>query len=252
MRILSTTQMVFCQREIRRMSKIWSGSLVTKKGYRTKNLKWPMDIGEMSLPIEIWAFVLTYLLSLDLFYLSICSKSFYSIVHQNKKFKRRFGHSKKLKCGVQFYYQLMYEFEKVFYQAYNCFARFFNWWHLSLSEEKVASNCYFQDSTFSCLQQLFSWGTGISRQFSSCDICCKVVTIDIQISNIINSRLMFDRSLFPNGFSEAFLVDYIFCLSNTIKVWKANALMSFLVLILAFIKSLFVTHFFCTRDTWKF
>ena len=122
MRILSTTQMVFCQREIRRMSKIWSGSLVTKKGYRTKNLKWPMDIGEMSLPIEIWAFVLTYLLSLDLFYLSICSKSFYSIVHQNKKFKRRFGHSKKLVCGVQFYYQLTYEFEKDFYQAYNCFA----------------------------------------------------------------------------------------------------------------------------------
>lgn len=78
------------------------------------------------------------------------------------------------------------------------------------------------------------------------------MTIDIQISNIINSRLMFDRSLFSNGSSEAFLVDYIFCLSITIKVWKANALMSFLVLILAFIKGLFVTHFFCTRDTWKF
>ena len=76
-----------------------------------------MDLGEMSLPIEIWAFVLKYLLSRDLLHLSIFSKGFYSIVHQNKKFKRRYEHSKKLVWGVQFYYQLTYEFEKVFYQV---------------------------------------------------------------------------------------------------------------------------------------
>ena len=36
------------------------------------------------------------------------------------------------------------------------------------------------------------------------------MTSDIQVSNIMNSRLKFERFLFPDGFSKDFFADYMF------------------------------------------
>ena len=118
-----------CQIEIWMTSKLLCGSVTAKEGYRRINLKWPFDLGEMALPIEIWAFILTYLIPLDLLHLSICSKRFCSMVHQNKKFKRRFEHLKKLVCGVSFHDQFRYEFERFSTALTFVLQKFFNQWH---------------------------------------------------------------------------------------------------------------------------
>ena len=51
---------------------------------------------DYSLLPEVWTFILTFLLPLDLFSLSSCSKRFYYLVHQNEKYKRRLEDSNRL------------------------------------------------------------------------------------------------------------------------------------------------------------
>ena len=42
-------------------------------------------------------------MAVDLFLLSMCSKNVYSIVHQNKKYRKIFNHSKKIDGGFDLY-----------------------------------------------------------------------------------------------------------------------------------------------------
>ena len=68
---------------------------------------------------------------------------------------------------------------------------------------------FFNILPFRIYRHLIFCDRGISRQFSSCGLCCKVVTSDLQISNIMYSRLTFERFLFPDGFSKDLLGDYM-------------------------------------------
>lgn len=52
------------------------------------------------LPSEVWFIIVTFLGPFDIFNLSMCSKGFYKIVHQNKKYKKIFIHSRKIVGGV--------------------------------------------------------------------------------------------------------------------------------------------------------
>ena len=55
------------------------------------------------LPVEIWAVILTYLLPISLFNISVCSKMFSVLVHKNKKFEKKINHSKLIVSNVDMF-----------------------------------------------------------------------------------------------------------------------------------------------------
>ena len=57
-------------------------------------------LGHDALSVEIWFGILSFLRLEELFNLWMCSKGFYYIVHQYKKYKKRFDHSKRMVSGV--------------------------------------------------------------------------------------------------------------------------------------------------------
>ena len=202
----------------------------------------------MTLPIEILAFIFTYLIPLDLFHLSICSKHFYSIVYQNKKFKRRFEHSKKLVCGVSFHVQFRYELERFSTTLTFVLSNFFTN-DIEFYLKKKLSSVIFNILTFRIYSHLFFCDRGISRQFSSCGLCCKVVTSDIQISNIMNSRLKFERFLFPDEFSKDFLGDYMFLSFHYYQGLKAKRFDEIFGRYPGLYQEFIRSPFFCIRGT---
>lgn len=53
-------------------------------------------LGQKALPVEVCAVILTYLTPIALFSMTICSKKFFVLAHKNKRFEKKFIHSKKL------------------------------------------------------------------------------------------------------------------------------------------------------------
>ena len=57
------------------------------------------------LPVEIWVGILTYLTPIALFNVSVCSKTLYVLAHENKKFEKKFRHSKFIVPNVDMYHK---------------------------------------------------------------------------------------------------------------------------------------------------
>ena len=55
------------------------------------------------MPVEVWAAILTYLTPIALCNVSVCSKTFYVLAHENKKFEKKFTHSKFIVSNVDMY-----------------------------------------------------------------------------------------------------------------------------------------------------
>ena len=77
------------------------------------------------LPAEVWVFILTFLLPLDLLNLSCCSKCFYCLFHQNLRYKRRFKHSKRLVNFGKMHLVLTSELEDFLKKLYSKHPHFF-------------------------------------------------------------------------------------------------------------------------------
>ena len=79
------------------------------------------------MPVEVWAAILTYLTPIALCNVSVCSKTFYVLAHENKKFEKKFTHSKFIVSNVDmcdkyagfclfFIKRLQHMLEKFFYR----------------------------------------------------------------------------------------------------------------------------------------